>query len=232
MASIKDIIKILVSIRSCLVAGKRFVDSEVILSLSLEKNLQCDISQLKISDCTVLAYNKNSIWTSIHVNPVRHFHSQLRTCACNISKLFCAMHGFFLKTFVTTGKGSLRRLCFHKCLSVYRGVPGQVPPGRYTPWAGTPPWEGTPPDRYTPWPGTPPPCHSACWDMVNKRVVRIPLECILVFEIYLHFCRNKYHLCLCCVTWTFSFIITVDPKYNDLTDEFDKGHESGFLPQG
>ena len=27
------------------------------------------------------------------------------------------------------------------------------------------------------------PLHSACWDMVNKRVVRIPLECILVFNV-------------------------------------------------
>ena len=26
------------------------------------------------------------------------------------------------------------------------------------------------------------PPHSACWDTVNKRAVRIPLECILVFH--------------------------------------------------
>ena len=37
----------------------------------------------------------------------------------------------------------------------------------------TPPWQ-------TPPPGQTPPC-SACWDTVNKRVVHIPLECILVF---------------------------------------------------
>ena len=28
-----------------------------------------------------------------------------------------------------------------------------------------------------------PPLHSACWDTVNKRAVRIPLECILVENI-------------------------------------------------
>ena len=101
------------------------------------------------------------------------------------------------------------------------GVPGQVPPGRYTPWQVHPgqvhppwqvhpwqihPWAGTPPGRYTPWAGTPPgqvtpqagtppsrytplasthplagtPPGNACWDMVNKRAVRILLECILV----------------------------------------------------
>ena len=54
------------------------------------------------------------------------------------------------------------------------------PPGRYSPPAGTPP------GRYTPQAGTPhpragtPPCSNACWDTVNKRAVRILLECILV----------------------------------------------------
>ena len=65
------------------------------------------------------------------------------------------------------------------------GVPGQVhPPAGTTPtWAGTHPQAGTPPrGRYTPWAGTPP-SHSACCDTVNKRTVRIPLECILVFTI-------------------------------------------------
>ena len=48
--------------------------------------------------------------------------------------------------------------------------PGQVnPPGRYTPQG-----------RYTPRAGTPP--NSACWDTVNKRRVRILLECILVYS--------------------------------------------------
>ena len=75
-----------------------------------------------------------------------------------------------------------------------------TPPGRYTPqqvhpcqvqplavtplWAGTPPAgtpprAGTPPDRYPPpLAGTSP--SNACWDTVNKRAVRILLECILV----------------------------------------------------
>ena len=45
--------------------------------------------------------------------------------------------------------------------------PGQAPPGRYPP-------------------GQRPPLPSACWDTVNKRAVRIPLECILViYKLYL-----------------------------------------------
>ena len=52
-------------------------------------------------------------------------------------------------------------------------IPGQVPPQ-----AGTTPWQVHPP----PPPSTP--SHSACWDTVNKRAVRTPLECILVSCIY------------------------------------------------
>ena len=55
------------------------------------------------------------------------------------------------------------------------GVSGQVPPGRYThPPAGTP---LPPPGRYTP--------SNACWDTVNKRAIRILLECILVYDLFL-----------------------------------------------
>ena len=69
-------------------------------------------------------------------------------------------------------------------------LPGQVhPPGQVHRLAGTLPRQVCPPDRYPsgqvpPWAGTPPP-NSACWDMVNKRVVRILLECILVWTIFL-----------------------------------------------
>ena len=112
----------------------------------------------------------------------------------------------------TARKRSLRRLCFHRCLSVHGGggylgrTPGKVHPlGRYTHRAGTPPRQvqtppgqvhppgqlhpqaGTPLGRYTPQAGTPPgrytpSHHSSCWDTVNKRAVRIPLECILVLS--------------------------------------------------
>ena len=59
----------------------------------------------------------------------------------------------------------------------------------------TPPWADTPqadPPGQTPLPGQTPPVHaeihpppSVCWDTVNKRAVRIPLECILVIICYL-----------------------------------------------
>ena len=93
------------------------------------------------------------------------------------------------------------------CLSTGGGVcPGRVcvsqhamgqtpPPGQTPPSPGQTPlpsacWDTHPPlpsacwDTHTPPPSTcwdtPPHTHSACWDTVNKRVVRIPLECILV----------------------------------------------------
>ena len=50
-----------------------------------------------------------------------------------------------------------------------------TPPGQVHPQAGTPPPGQVPPGRYTP-------SHSACWDTVNKWAVRIPLECILLYE--------------------------------------------------
>ena len=54
-----------------------------------------------------------------------------------------------------------------------------------SPRADTP--QQTPPSRHPPRPvhaGMHPPLPSACWDTVNKRVVRIPLECILVFFVF------------------------------------------------
>ena len=87
---------------------------------------------------------------------------------------------------ITAHKRSLRRLCFHRCLSVHRGVCGRntswavTPPihlASYTPLAGTAPTPGryTPLGRYTSWQVHPPPRQ-----MANKRVVHILLECNLV----------------------------------------------------
>ena len=57
-------------------------------------------------------------------------------------------------------KGSLRRLCFYRCVSVHGG--GST-------WAGTPPPEpGAPPrTRYTPWAGTPRDQVHPLWDQVQ-----------------------------------------------------------------
>ena len=81
----------------------------------------------------------------------------------------------------TARKRSLRRLCFHRCLSVHGGCLPHCMLG-YTPRADMPPCGQTTPqtDTHTPLGRHPPP--SACWDTVNKRVVRIPLECILVLH--------------------------------------------------
>ena len=50
--------------------------------------------------------------------------------------------------------------------------------GRYTLLAGTLLWKVHP--RQVHPPGQVHPRHSACWDTVNTRAVRIPVECILV----------------------------------------------------
>ena len=70
------------------------------------------------------------------------------------------------------------RLCFYSCLwfcSQGGRVPGQVPPR-----AGTPPRRCTPLGRYTPPGQVHPSPGNASSDTVNKRAVRVPLECILV----------------------------------------------------
>ena len=71
--------------------------------------------------------------------------------------------------------------------SVHRGeyLGRYTPPGRYTP-RQVHTLAGTSPSRYTPWQVQSPlgrytPPGNACWDTVNKRAVRILLECILVF---------------------------------------------------
>ena len=63
-----------------------------------------------------------------------------------------------------------------------RYTPKQVHPlGRYTP-RQVHPQQVHPLGRYTPLGKYTPDC-SACWDTVNKRAVRIPLECILIENI-------------------------------------------------
>ena len=99
-----------------------------------------------------------------------------------LSRLCMNEHHFIF----TACKQSLRGLCFHRC-PLHAGIhtltsppPGQTaphymlgythrlgkhPPGQTCPRADSPSWAHTP---------------SECWDTVNKRAVRIPLECILV----------------------------------------------------
>ena len=84
---------------------------------------------------------------------------------------------------ITTRKPSLWRLCFHRCLSVHRGdvcpiACWDTPPG---PEADTPSPRGRHPLPSACW-DTHTHMRSACWDTVNKRALRIPLECILVID--------------------------------------------------
>ena len=103
---------------------------------------------------------------------------------------------------ITARKRSLRRLCFHRCLSVHRGgvsaplharIPrantplstgGVSAPLQNPPVQNPPGQTHNPLGRHTtPWADTP--LRSACWYTVNKRAVRIPLESILVLDLFL-----------------------------------------------
>ena len=71
-----------------------------------------------------------------------------------------------------------------------------TPPGRYTPWQVHPPQQ-VQPRTDTPLASTPPPS-NVCWDTVNKRAVRILLECNLVHSksscfVFFSFLRKKKH---------------------------------------
>ena len=81
------------------------------------------------------------------------------TVAVHILLECILIFGMFLPPAMKLGQGDIfSSMCQEFCPNGGE-VPGQVPPlGRYTP---------------SPWAGTPP--------MVNERVVRILLECILVF---------------------------------------------------
>ena len=83
--------------------------------------------------------------------------------------------------FITARKRSLRRLCFHRCLSVQGG--GACVPGMYAPQAHThdPPGMHAHPPKHTPLP-----CRILR-DALNERAVRIPLECILVIRMNFFF---------------------------------------------
>ena len=99
------------------------------------------------------------------------------------------------KFIITARKRSLRRLCFHRCLwgCLPHCMLGYTPPrtrGRHPPPPGLvadTPRADTTLSRHLPgqtphWVDTP--LQSACWDTANKRAVRIPLECILVYILH------------------------------------------------
>ena len=85
-----------------------------------------------------------------------------------------------------------RGFCPIACWDIPPGTRGRHPPGRHPP-EQTPPWETPPGPEADTLPGRHPLC-SACWDMVNKRAVHIPLECILVSSIELLLPRE--HTCV------------------------------------
>ena len=69
----------------------------------------------------------------------------------------------------------------HLSVILFTGGVWQTPPGRYPPEQTPPHPPGRQPPGQTPPFGRHPLIDTPLWDMVNKPVVRILLECILVF---------------------------------------------------
>ena len=123
--------------------------------------------------------------------------------------MFVCLH---FELIITARKQSVRRLCFHRRLSVHRRVsafgPGRVSATHTTPHPGQTPLPlGRHPPGQTPLLGKHPhlgrhpPLSSACWDTVNKRAVCIPLECILVEDLFPVGAGGMMSCCrLCCQT--------------------------------
>ena len=82
------------------------------------------------------------------------------------------------------------------CLSTGGGVSASLHAGIH------PPLGRHPPGRHPPTRGRHPLC-SACWDTVNKRAARIPLECILVRKSK-QFDQSNITSDMAALTWTLS----------------------------
>ena len=122
-----------------------------------------------------------------------------------------------LLNIITARKRSLRRLCYHRYLSVHGGgvsTPlhaGIHPPGADTPWELTPntplgadtrhppgsrhtPRSRHPPEQTFPPRADTPPAQCMLGDTGNKRTVRILLKCILVVLAFALVCNAR-----CCL---------------------------------
>ena len=106
----------------------------------------------------------NSSCTDTHSYISRHFRSWPKEpvathCSCQKSVIYYRPQTRFAKVMFSQVSVCPQGGAGGVCAPMHVGI--------------HPPWAGTPPGRYTP-------LFSACWDTVNKRAVRIPLECILV----------------------------------------------------
>ena len=117
----------------------------------------------------ITASHKHRKHSSVMLRVAHNYASNLSSIPGQVSK-FLPPANKVCEGYVFTGV----------CLSTGGEYLGKYTSRQVHPLGKVYPRAGTPPGRYLPGAGTPP-GHSACWDMVNKRAVRIPLECILVF---------------------------------------------------
>ena len=144
------------------------VDLYVFINQSISSTLESFLSQGKLVNKTTCLDNGSHAVLGLRVS-LRFFTLCRYEVEGDVS-----IHNLWSFSTFTARKGSLRRLCFHRCLSVHRGclpiacwdtppqTRGRHPPGRHrpSPLGRHPPWTDTPLGRHL---------HSACWDMVNKR---------------------------------------------------------------
>ena len=131
--------------------------------------------------------------------------------------------------------------------SVHAGIPS-LPQSRHPPGVGKPPSPqeqtplvpGPPPSRHPPGPDLPPPEQSMLGDTVNERVVRILLECNLVFffccfQVHLKFTwkqlelKNKFYPTCHCLKLIATKLQNVSISYSEISHVRD---EQAFKVQG
>ena len=142
------------------------VDLYVFINQSISSTLESFLSQGKlVNKTTCLEYGSHAV-LGLRVS-LRFFTLCRYEVEGDVS-----IHNLWSFSIFTARKGSLRRLCVHRCLSVHRGcLPiacWDTPPQADT---APPPWTDTPPGQ------TPAQCMLGYG---QQAAVCIPLECILV----------------------------------------------------
>ena len=127
----------------------------------------------------LMKYNWSHL-QQVRSSRARSYKEQISFSEMSTSDLHRYLRFCYNEHIFTARKRRLRRLCYHRCLSVHRGdmhvtqAPKacMTPPGSHDPTGMHAPWAHTFPGMHDPW--------RILRDALNERAVRILLECILV----------------------------------------------------